>query len=181
MLPTVGPALLAYIRHIAQPSDAPMCRCTEGAWPCRLPRMPVCSYAAEGAAGAEQSAPFQPQLNFSSYSRAPPPAAVADKPEQPDDQKLLDAEAPPSSKGRRYAPHTSCVISLSLSRLPVATQQISSCSHASRTALMHSTLSYCWHPACMCMVRAAPLLCIACADVCCSCTDRLSRSQSCCL
>ncbi len=63
--------------------------------------------AAEDAAVAEQSAPFQPQLNFSTYSRAPPPApppaAVADKPEQPDDQKLLDAEAPPSSKGRRYA------------------------------------------------------------------------------
>ncbi len=52
--------------------------------------------AVEGAAGAETSAPFQPQLNFSSYSRSP--AAVVEK---PDDTKLIDAEEPSHSKGRR--------------------------------------------------------------------------------
>ena len=64
-------------------------------------------FAAEGAAGAEHSAPFQPQLNFSSYSRAP--AAVVDK---PDDTKLLEAEAeaPTGGKGRRYATHRPTVV-----------------------------------------------------------------------
>ena len=58
-----------------------------------------CHCAAEGgAAGTETSAPFQPQLNFSSYSRSPAP--VADK---PDDTKLIDGveEEPSAGKGRR--------------------------------------------------------------------------------
>ena len=92
--------------------------------------------AAEGAADAEQSAPFQPQLNFSTYSREPPPAAVADKPEQPDDQKLLDAEAPPSSKGRRYAPHMPCFVCRRLARWPLVAHRRAFC----ETILLWTTL-----------------------------------------